>query len=271
MKTINPEIKRQTILFASRFGFITRDIFFDYFCDLTRSQKYLIWKMLIDERWLLPHQSAHLTAHLSPKARRQYAPRAVPARSQYFIEHDAMAAHLALELMRLNIVGRYWTERELTLFPWETHSVLGCDNLDKVPDLVIDLKAPYGKLRIAIEIERTTKSKHRYDLAALTYLDMKNVDMVIYGCRFEETTKLVRNAFQGEVFKKTFKQPAIYLTDDFSHNGMATSIRYQGQRYKLIDFLSLALRVNLNSKADDPSDGHRTTVRWNESPKKAVA
>ena len=75
MKTIHPEIKRQAIHFASRFGFITREIFFDHFCDRSRSQKYLIWKMLIDERWLLPHQAAHLTAYLSPKARRQFAPR----------------------------------------------------------------------------------------------------------------------------------------------------------------------------------------------------
>ena len=100
---------------------------------------------------------------------------------------------------------------------------------------------------------------------------MKNIDMVIYGCRFEGTAKLVKNAFQGEVFKKAFKQPAIYLTDDFSRNGLAAGIRYQGQRYKLIDFLSLALKVNLNSKVEDPSDGHRTTVRWNENQKKEAA
>jgi hypothetical protein len=271
VKTIHPEIKRQVILFTSRFGFITRDIFFDHLCNRSRSQKYLIWKMLIDERWLIPHEASHLSAYLSNKARRQFTLKAVPARSQYFIEHDVMAANLTLELLKLNIVERYWTERELTLVPWESYPVLGSSGLDKVPDLVIDLKAPYGRLRVAIEIERTRKSKHRYGIAALAYLGMKNVDLVIYGCRFEDTAQLVKAAFQGEIFKKAFKQPAIYLTEDFAKNRLAAGLRYQGQRYKFVDFIGQALRLNLNPNCHNPSDAHRTAVRQNESHKKEAA
>ena len=82
---------------------------------------------------------------------------------------------------------------------------------------------------------------------------------------------LVRNAFHDEVFKKSFKQPAIYLTDDFANHGVAAGIRYQGELYNFVDFLSLALKTDLGSNSKIPSDGHRTTVRWNENQKKRAA
>ncbi len=252
MKTA--DIRLRTIQFVARFGFITRDLFFEYFSSKSRSQKYLFWKMLIEGRWLIPHSSNQSTAYLSNRARNEFAPQAVPARSKFFLEHDSLAARFFLELEKLGLVDRFWTERELSINQWETYSILGCDDLDKIPDLVVDLKASYGTLRVAIEIERTQKAKSRYDQAALSYLGMKNIDLVIYGCRYKETVQQIEMAFNGEIFKVAHKAPAVYLTGEFIAQRMNADIKYQDRHFKLLEFLGLAMKLKLKSGALEKSE-----------------
>lgn len=265
MRTLNPEVKRQAIEFTARFGFITRDIFFKHLCPYKHTQRYRTWRELIDQRWLIPHNSERKSAYLSRKSRLSYAPTAVAARSQYFIEHDAIAAVIALELCRLNIVKRFWTEPEMARSIWDVYSILGSNHADKIPDLVLDLNGSCGNLRIALEIERTMKSKQRYDVAALSYLGMKNVDLVIYGCAGKKLSDRIRTAFHGEAFSKSYKAPAVFLLEDFALNGFKADIIYNGQRFAFIEFLSKALKVNLS---DEPADKQRTVVRANDDAKK---
>lgn len=253
MRGAEDKVRRRAVQFAGRFGFITRDIFFEYLCTLGRSQKFSFWKALIDEGWLISRGTDSKSAYLSKKARNLLAPGSVPARSKYFIEHDKVAANLLLELETSELVIKYWTERELAVCQYEALSVLGCRSLDKIPDLVVDLNAAYGHLRVAVEVERAAKAKERYEAAALSYLGMRNVDLILYVCRYERTADLVKNAFAIHAAKKS---PGIFVADDFFKNRLGCTVSYRERSLSLVEFLALALKRDLGS-----SDANRTVVR----------
>lgn len=245
------EVRWNTLLFAGRFGFVTRDLFFEYLCPLGRSQRFSFWRKLIGDGWLIPHEPQGRTAYLSKKARTKFG--MIPARSKYFIEHDEVAARLLLECERLGVVERFWSERELVALQVDSLSVLGSRTLEKIPDLIMDLSGSYGRLRVAVEVERAVKAKERYQAAALSYLEMKNVDLILYVCRIERTAELIKNAFEAHGAEKA---PGLFITADFIKCRFSCEVSYRGRRLQLIKFLSLALKRDLKL-----SDKKRTAVR----------
>lgn len=262
MKKMDPSRIREVAEFISRFGFITRDLYFAYFCKQQRTQKYESWNYLLAQKWIVPHDSRKLSGYLSPKAKSYFAPYSVPASPLFYVEHDSVAAGFFLAMNTLGLVRQYWTEPELAAVPTEVYGILGSKNADKIPDLVLDLDAPYGSLRVALEIELNRKSKERYDQAALSYLSMRNIDLVIYGCRHEKSANQILNSFRGELFLKEHKLPAVFSVDNFLKNGLAAQVKFQGCEFKISEFLAKALRKNVEG-SNEPfrTDSNRTAVR----------
>lgn len=262
MKRMEPARIREVAEFISRFGFITREIYFKYFCKQQRTQKYESWNYLLADRWIVPHDCRKLSGYLSPKAKSYFAPYSVPASSTQYIEHDSFAAEFLLELNRLGLVRQYWTESEMSSVPAEVYGILGSKSADKIPDLVVDLEAQYGSLRIALEVELNRKSKERYDHAALSYLAMRNIDLVVYGCRHEKTAIQVLNSFRGELFVKEHQLPAVFSIEHFAKDGIEAQVKFQGREFKISEFLEKALRKNVQI-GNEPfsTDLNRTAVR----------
>ncbi len=226
-------VKKATIDFAARFGFVTREIFFDYLCPMMRSRKFSYWRDLQVDGFIKPALSNVHICYLTKTGRKVSLRPVTPARSMFFIEHDSATAALYLELDRSGLVLRSWTDHELSRNPWDACTILGTDRMEKIPDLVIDMKSASGALRIAIETERSRKASVRYDEASLHYLRFKNVNLLLYACNSEATLGAVARAFAADAFRRAEKTPALFLLSDFKKSKLNAEARFMGHRLSL--------------------------------------
>ncbi len=263
-------VKKATIDFTARFGFVTRDIFFEYLCPRQRTQKFEQWNALRRDQIIKPSSSLDHVYYLTKSARKRVRRSVAPARSAIFVEHDSTTASVYFELNRSGLLLRSWTDYELSSSPWDACSVLGTDRLEKIPDMVVDMKSKNGQLRIALETERSRKSNLRYDQASLHYLRFKNVNLVLYCCINESTMKAVERAFSAEVFRKAEKTPVLFLLSDFEKSKMEAEARFMGYRLSLKKLILAALKqpnINWQNKPDE----FRIAIRNSSNDKKKCA
>ncbi len=237
-------VKFATLDFAARFGFVTKSIFFDYLCTMQKSCKYSSWKDLKRDGLIARSKALKDVCYLTKAGRRQAPRLAVPSRSIYFVEHDEMVARFYLELQKSGHALESWTAYELSRKPWEACGILGTADLIKIPDFVIDMKSKSSRLRIAFEMERSRKSGDRYAQMAFNYLGFKRVDLLLVSCANVATKYALERAFDGPLFRKAEKLPALFLADDFEELKTDAPTSYEGSTLSLKKLLLAALEQN---------------------------
>ncbi len=231
---------------AAKFGFLSRETFFEVLSPFSQSHTYRMWNSLMSSgRFILASGSDDIL-YLSLRRRRQMPLGPVPVRNLVYVEHDNHVANICFRLRQTGVLRRVWSEQQLSQSPWDAANLLGVHQLDKIPDLVVDLHAGEQTLRVAIEIERRRKSKLRYDQVAAGYLRMAKIDLVIYGCENRVIENEVRRAFSGELFRTKRREPGIYDLGLFRKLGLHAPIEIFGRSYSLVDFLKLALKSEIN-------------------------
>ncbi len=251
------DVKLSTLAFAAKFGFVTKELFFEYLCPLSQNRKFVHWRRLLIEGYLQPSPTLPDVRYLTPAGRKAIG-RAVPARAIYFIEHDSIAAKLYLELNSSGLLIHSSTEYELKTSPWNACNILGGDNLDKVPDLTADLKSNTGFIRIAIEVERSRKTNFRYDQLALRYLRLRQVHLMLFCCNKLSTANAIERAFNAETFRNSGKIPALFLITEFEKNRMAVETKFLKKRMPLKTLLLAAL--------EQPTSAWSEKVKTGDNP-----
>ena len=257
-------VKESALAFTARFGFITRDIFFEYLCPLKKTRQYVYWKKLQEQCYIKPARSFANIFYLTPLGRKTFSLPSAPARSALFVQHDTFIASLLFELMASGLVLKSWTDYELMKKKADAYAVLGCDRLEKIPDLVVEMKAKTGSLKIAFEVERSRKSDAQYDQIALNYLGLKNINLVIYACNNQLTAKAIARAFNFDLSLKNEKFPAIFLTETFKKNKTNAESRYFEKILPLKHLLLAALELP-NSEWRDSVKNSRKPFRENST------
>ena len=140
MSTKDPRITKAAIEFASKFGFLTQEIFFEFLCPRSRARKYDNWNSLLENGYFVASQRNPKVLYFTKKGFASAGALSVKRRYYYYVEHDSVAAKVLLQLESTGQVIRSWTEAELRASPWEAISVLGASDTVKLPDLVVDLK-----------------------------------------------------------------------------------------------------------------------------------
>ncbi|HEY8271342.1 MAG TPA: hypothetical protein VIG33_10685 [Pseudobdellovibrionaceae bacterium] len=228
--------------FTARFGFITRDLFFEYICPLKRALKYYHWAALQEEGLIYVSRTLSDVFYLTRKGRLFYSKPSAPARSIYFIPHDKIVGQILLSLKASGFVENYWTERDLKTDRLIACSILGTGQLLKYPDLVIDMKGANRSLRVALEVERSQKAAFRYDQISMAYISANRIGLLVFACSTKGTVSLIERAFQGELFQKAAKVPATFLLNDFSKSGIDANATFMGRQLKLRRLILAALQ-----------------------------
>lgn len=235
-------VKQRTITFAGRWGFVTRDLFFEFLCPLKRSRKFSFWLDLQADGLISESQTVPNVFYLTRRGRKTVVETTAPGRAIYFVEHDMVLAQLFLNLNMSGLVERYWLERELKTDPMTAHAVLGSSTLSKFPDLVMDMTGIDGPVRVAFEIERIQKSKYRIQQTAHNYLAASKVGLLVFGCATMANIEAIERAFRGEIYSRAAKVPATFLIKDFAEKRLATEARYTGYKLTLKRMLLAALK-----------------------------
>ncbi len=264
MSSKTKQLTQNTINFSARFGFLTKEIFFEYLCHNSKSQQYEHWKSLTDKGYFYSSSRQQGLLHLTLKGKKLAQYQVAPNKSLYFLAHDILVSTILLELESTKLVKESWTEFELARDPLRTSLILGVTRIDKLPDLVVDLVGHNKTLRIAIEVENTLKSKERYSRIGSSYLNMKNINLVIYCCSSLTIQRAVRNIFSDVTFFKEQKSPISFLTDDFRKMKFETDAWLLNQKISLKNMLLAALEIDQNQWITKP-EKNRNPFRENNS------
>ncbi len=241
---MNPRILQLASGFAARWGFLTQEIFFEFFCNKSRAQKYRYWSFLVERGNFFPSKTNTQVLLLTKKGRTPFREMARPARLSMYVDHDALVARVFLALQPRDLIVRSWLEDELIRNPMETYAILGTNSVHRVPDLVFDLKsAGGGFVRCALEIERTVKSQGRYAKMALAYLGYAKIDVIIFGCGGAATEAAVRRAFSGGAFVDKKRIPGIFNFTEFDPTSLQTVIRFNDREFSFQNFIEIVTKL----------------------------
>jgi hypothetical protein len=246
MSSQDQRIIRSATQFCGKFGFLTQDVFFEFLCQRSRSRKYSNWSRLLESGLFNQSKSNSKILYLSKMGFARVGSRAVKSRSPFFIRHDTYVAKVLLELEKTKCVLRSWTEAELRTDPWQTLEILGSKNIDKLPDLVVDLQGSNGFVRVAVEIEASRKSKEKYQRISLAYLGLTRINLVVFICEDRTLEDLIRRLFSSPVYLKAEKSPVTLLLEDFEKDRLQSTVRLQDRNFKFLDLLSRALHLQLS-------------------------
>lgn len=249
-KTI--QLTQYAVNFAARFGFLTKDIFFEHLCRNRKSQQYQHWKSLTESGLFFPSIRQQGLCYLSHKGKKLAQYQAAPNKSLYVLSHEIIVANILFELESTGLLVDSWTEFELATDPYEACLLLGLKRIDKLPDLLVDLKGRNKTLRIAIEVENTLKSKERYHRIGYSYLNMKNVSLVIYCCSKLSIQRTVRKIFSDSIFFKEQKSPITFLNDDFVSSKLDAEAIIINRKMPIKNMLMAALEIEANQWPQQP-------------------
>lgn len=229
----------EAVLFTAQFGFLTRDLFFAHLCPRSRNRKYSNWKSLMSTDNFRRARSNSKILYLTRKGMVASGIRAVRPRFASYIPHDSEVAGLVFALKKTSPAFSFWTEPQLKEAPWDSLAVMGCQNLDKYPDAVVDLNLGSGSVRVAIEMECNRKSKGRYEQIALAYVGMKKIDLILFVGDRVSDLEIIRKAFAF-----TGISPALMKIADFKEHGLNANVAIKNQSLALSTLLEKLLSVS---------------------------
>ena len=258
------QLTQNAINFTARFGFLTKEIFFEYLCHNRKTQQHLHWNSLFNNGYFYPSRRQQGLCHLTSRGKKLAQHQVAPNKSLYTLTHDLLAATILSELESTGLVRESWTEYELTRDPYKSCLILGVNRMDKLPDLVVDLKGQNKTLRVAIEVENTLKSKERYQRIGSSYLNMKNINLVVYCCSSLTIQRSVNNAFSNTSFFKEQKSPIFFLAEGFKKEKFMTDAWLLSRKILLKDMIIAALEIEQKEWIQKP-EKNRNPFRENDS------
>ncbi|HXH75403.1 MAG TPA: hypothetical protein VNJ08_10590 [Bacteriovoracaceae bacterium] len=202
------------IRFVAKTGFITKDMWKNFFhADTSRVTTFRYWRDLVARGYFSPHPNPHLkdvlvlnrkNLHLIGDVQRlvAYAPNPI------LLEHDEFLLTGLLKLIRGGIINEWQTEAQLRILdPKELRLVAKGERL-KFPDALVRLSIG----SVALEYERTQKSKKRYREILNAYSDMENIKAVIWIVKDEWISGAIKNEIKASYYPLN-KRPIGFLME----------------------------------------------------------
>ena len=248
MRQMNNQITKEALEFAARWGFLTKDLFYDFICRMSSTQNYRYWRSLIEDGLFVQSKASENVLLLSHKVRREkFGESARPSRLPAYIDHDSIAARFLMTLLQTGLVTRYWLENDLMSSPLEIYDILGSARVHRIPDVVFDLKTTSGLIRCAYEVEKTTKTQTRYSKIGLAYLDYSKINLILFACGSQATAVAVSRGFQGKAFAEANRVPGIFQYHDFAAIGLRTRILFGTREYSIQNFLEVVTKQTVQT------------------------
>jgi hypothetical protein len=235
---MNKHIVLNAQRFAARWGFLTRDLFYDFLCPMSPIQRYRYWRHLKAKGYFVESDATNKVLLLSRKSREVFK-NARPSKLPHYIEHDSATARLFLLFENSGLIARYWLHDELKDNPIEGYTILGARSLDCVPDLVVDLKSKEGNLRMAIESEVGRGSHHKQRKLAGSYKGHSKVQVVIFISQFEMVEAAIKKIFTKEKYPGPGQALIFTQLQDLEVRSLEASIRVGPNQYSLRKLLEI--------------------------------
>lgn len=181
-----PKAIQKALLVATKFGFLRKETFWNYLTTPNISYKYDLWNHLMESGYLAEYKRIGVAENyycLSKRGislMRDQGHKVVCKAHPLHFEHDEIVLSFALACENAQLINENWTtDRMLRHYlPHEQIELIG-RSLDKLPDLLFELNIENLNIECALEVERSRKSKVRYDSFVLSYAKDKKTELVL--------------------------------------------------------------------------------------------
>lgn len=238
MRTMNKNIILNAQQFAARWGFLTRDIFYDFLCPMSPIQSYRYWRHLKAKGYFVESDTTDKVLHLSRKSRQTFKS-ARPSKLPHYIEHDSATARFLLLLESTSLVSRYWLHDELKDNPLDGYTILSARSLDYVPDLVVDLKSKYGNWRCAVESEIGRSSHFKLQKIAKSYLGHERIQAVFFITHFDLVETTIKKIFVKEKYLGPTRTLGFTQISDLQTKYLEAPVRVGSNNHTLRSLLEI--------------------------------
>ncbi|MDO9183580.1 MAG: hypothetical protein Q7U04_14295 [Bacteriovorax sp.] len=212
-------VPNDVLQYVGKTGFITFELWQKYFLKAKcRRSKFHNWKELIRRKYLVAHNNDKIkdTLVLNRSDRNvlqlfETRPAYMPNPNQ--LKHDEILLNGIMYLDRALHICQWQTEAELKMLRLNDYKVETQGQLIKYPDAIIHLKNANRFDVIAVEYERTQKSRKRYGQILNAYAGMKRIDAVIWIVK----TPAIKNIIIEQVKQVYYPQrerPIAFLMEE---------------------------------------------------------
>lgn len=232
-------VPEREIRFAAKTGFLSKRLWAEFFIEGTPSWNRRLWKQFVSRGFFRPHPSTLARDVLvlnrkSPVVMSIVGDEISSAPYVSQLEHDEMAAHILLELMRAGIVQSFITEAEQKRIPNGERRISGYAERLKYPDAIVTIGGPSATIRVALELELSRKDPKRYRQCLDTYAARCDVNRVIFiarpGVIFESLKRAMR-----ETYYPDWERPIGFgQLDEWKQNPATAPIQFSESETTLI-------------------------------------
>jgi hypothetical protein len=252
-----------SIMYAKKFGFISKSFFWDHFCKKSKTNNFRYWNAFLNCGAFFPYkefQGAEEYYYLNLKSAlaNKDSIESVGKRSPLYLYHDEQVMRFIYALESKDLVKTFWTELELKSNRSSSFNILG-GTPSKVPDLVFDLNSPGEIFRTALEVEITRKSNDRYFKSFVNYSSLKSLDFILYGASHDRTINALKNESAKGYFADLFKKIGFYSINEFQSKNASCDLEISSRKIPLEIFFKNII-VSRTNKYNEEREKDGTTV-----------
>jgi len=254
-----PEFIQSVLKFISKSGYLRKSFYFDYLSPKSRSTKFRNWKIILDSRYVIPYNRSFIgedVYKLSKRGKRILSNSGiefVSAAHPLHFDHDDLAIQFALACQQSKIISPNWN-LERTLRSRQK------DNFhdSKLPDLTFEIPLIQNSLHAVLEVERTRKSKSRYDDFILGYRNVTDTDLILIAYKDESIRKHIQISAQRFQHPQDQRPLAFCKLSDLRENPTNFLMQFERSEIYFSQYIQNLhkLSASLHQNQPDPqSDG----------------
>ncbi|HWU43965.1 MAG TPA: hypothetical protein VN132_11025 [Bdellovibrio sp.] len=175
-----------------------------------------------------------------------------------YLEHDEIVMRFCLLLIQKLSVSQSWSEGELKKDRVMAIKNIGDGVVSKLPDLLFDLGKASSVKRFALEIERTRKSRGRYQTMCRAYGRAIYIDSLLFGVKDEGIEDAIKFEITEGGLEFANKEIGFFCIDDFLENSFQAKVRVDSKEISLEEYFLKSI-----SGESGNAENRRYAVRGN--------
>lgn len=224
------------IRFVAKSGFVSRDLWLRYFFERGGERwAQEVWRRLQTQDYFAKHpfdafDDILVLNRRNPLVRKLLETDPVPATPALQIRHDTVLLEGILRAEKAGVIGYWQTEAELKKLGARDFKIETQGQLIKYPDLLIHTQAPLLEQTIAVEYERTLKTRKRYLQIMRAYASTRRIQGLVVISSNACITKTIQDVMR-EVYFPEKRIPVSFCDEnEWLENGpqILTSVQKVG-------------------------------------------
>lgn len=227
------------IQLATRVGFLSKKIWFEYFAYGNKVWRNRQWNLLKQRGYFIPHPSKRassdvLVLNLQNLCVQKLCEDKVSRSPNIaFLDHDEMVVETYLKFMNADWVKYSKFESELKRDDSRNKKLLLPDDKIKYPDLLLKFNRQKTNQALVIEIELTRKDPKRYRQILNAYMTYGECAQIVFVVSSEAITRVIQRAIRDTYFPIWEKPIGFVYIEDWQRDLFSAPI-YISEKYKTI-------------------------------------